>query len=138
MAATEVRTIETAIHGRYLRKRTGNGVRPPLVVGFHGYGESAGVMMEPLERITDGLEDVVLVSVHALHRFYNTKTRAVVGSWMTSDDRELMIEDNVEYISAIVDEIRRELRGEVGPLLYAGFSQGTAMVLQRSLRGPSG
>jgi predicted esterase len=66
-----------------------------------------------------------LVAVQALHRFYSTKTREVVGSWMTSLDRDPAIEDNVSYVLRVVAELRAE-RGN-GKLVFAGFSQGAAM-----------
>ncbi len=132
MPDTEIRTIETRMHGRYLRKRLGNGGRPPLLVGFHGYAQSAEEMMEPLERMA-GERDAVLVAVQGLNRFYNVKAQKVVASWMTKQDRELAIEDNVEYVSAIVDEVRRELRGDTGPLVFVGFSQGSPMAYRSAI-----
>jgi predicted esterase len=123
---TELRTIETTIHGRYLVERTGSGDAPLVLVGFHGYAQTAEHVIDPLRRIAaDG--DAVLVAVQGLHRFYNVKAQTVVASWMTRQDRELMIEDNVEYVSAVVDEVRRELRGLTGPLVFVGFSQGAPM-----------
>lgn len=132
MTDTMIRTIETRIHGRYLVRRTGTGERPALFVGFHGYGQSAEDMLEPLARLAGG-RDAVLVPVQALHRFYNVKAQTVVACWMTQQDRELAIEDNVEYVSAVVDEVRREMRGDTGPLVFAGFSQGAPMAWRAAL-----
>jgi predicted esterase len=126
MSETEIRTIETSIHGRYLVRRTGAGEKPVVIVGFHGYAQSAEDILEPLVHLA-GERDAVIVSVQALHRFYNVKAQTVVASWMTRQDRELAVEDNVEYVSAVVDQIRRELRGETGPLVFVGFSQGAPM-----------
>jgi predicted esterase len=132
MSDTRIRTIETRIHGRYLLKRTGAGDEPLIVVGFHGYGQAAEEIMDPLERIA-GDHSALLVAVQALNRFYNVKARTVVASWMTQQDRELAIEDNVEYVSAVVDEVRRDLRGRTGPLLFVGFSQGSPMAYRAAI-----
>ena len=53
------------------------------------------------------------------------KTQEVVGSWMTSQDRERAIEDNLAYMARVVAELRTE-RSE-GKLVFAGFSQGASM-----------
>lgn len=132
MPETGIRTIETRIHGRYLVRRTGTGTRPTVLVGFHGYAQSAEDILEPLERLA-GDRDAILVAVQALNRFYNVKAQTIVASWMTSQDRELAIEDNVEYVSAVVDEVRRELRGETGALFFVGFSQGVPMAYRAAV-----
>ena len=49
-----------------------------------------------------------------------------VGSWMTRQDRELAIADNIAYVRAVVEAVReRYAAGDV--LVYCGFSQGVAM-----------
>lgn len=96
----------------------------PVLAGFHGYAEHAGDMLEQLRRIR-GDRTWLLVSVQALHRFYGRGDR-VVASWMTREDRELAIDDNVTYVAAVMAALRREY--PVGDtIVYAGFSQGVAM-----------
>lgn len=129
---TETRLLATTTTGRYLVEPA---VQPgaPLLVGFHGYGQRAEHLLEALRRVP-GAETWTLVSVQALHRFYSTKTREVVGSWMTSLDRDPAIEDNVSYVRRVVAELRAE-RG--GKLVFAGFSQGAAMAWRAAARcGP--
>jgi predicted esterase len=122
----ETRTLSTATLGRYLVEPASRvpGVGAPLLVGFHGYGQNAEHLLEELRRIP-GAAAWTLVAVQALHRFYNTKTQEVVGSWLTSLDREQAIEDNLAYVARVVAELRAE-RGH-GRLVFAGFSQGAAM-----------
>src|SRR4051794_4647350 len=76
----------------------------PLLVGFHGYGESASTILGHLQRIP-GADAFTLASVEPLHRFYNTKTGDVVGSWMTKLDREQAIADNVAYVASVLDAL---------------------------------
>jgi predicted esterase len=126
----ETHLLSTATTGRYL-------VEPapqpgaPLLVGFHGYGQRAEHLLEELRRIP-GAAGWTLVAVQALHRFYSTKTREVVGSWMTSLDRDQAIEDNIAYVLRVVAELRAE-RGN-GKLVFAGFSQGAAMAWRAAAR----
>jgi len=119
----ETRLLSTTTTGRYLVEPAS---RPgaPLLVGFHGYAQRAEHLLEDLRRIP-GAEDWTLVAVQALHRFYHPKTREVVGSWMTSLDRDQAIADNISYVLRVVAELRAE-RGS-GRLVLGGFSQGAAM-----------
>lgn len=113
----DVRHIATATHGRYLVEP---GPPDRLLVGFHGYAENAEAHLAEL-RLIPGIEQWSVVAVNALNRFY-ARNEVTVGSWMTSQDRELTIADNIAYVSAVV--------GSFPPpraLVFAGFSQGVAM-----------
>ncbi|HJV91645.1 MAG TPA: hypothetical protein VJ623_15140 [Holophagaceae bacterium] len=127
----EIRTLSTATLGRYLVDPAGPGA--PLLVGFHGYGQHAGHLLEELQRIP-GSRRWTRVSVQALHPFYNPKTREVVASWMTSQDREQAIEDNLAYVGRVLTELRAA-HGH-GRLVFAGFSQGAAMAWRAAARFP--
>ena len=102
----ETRTIEARTHGRYLVQPPRVGGRSPLLVGFHGYGENAATHMAMLTRIA-GTEGWLIVAVQGLHRFY-TRGGDVVASWMTREDRELAIADNVAYVGQVIDAVRAE------------------------------
>ena len=120
--------LATTVHGRVLVEaaREGRGTGGAgLLVGFHGYGENAERHLAELAAIP-GCESWVLAAVQGLHPFYNSKTGEVVASWMTKQDREAAIADNVAYVRAVVERVRAET-GAAGPLVYLGFSQGVAM-----------
>ena len=68
----------------------------PVLMGFHGYAESAAVHLPLLARLDPGHE-WLRVSVQGLHRFYARGRPTVVASWMTREDREHAIADNVAY-----------------------------------------
>ena len=127
MSASEVeaRTVATGTHGRYLLSVPPGEGRHPVLMGFHGYGESAETHLEALRSIP-GAERWALCSVQALHRFYERKTGGVVAGWMTSQDRELAIADNVAYVRAVAGAVLAEPWAN-GKLAFTGFSQGVAM-----------
>jgi predicted esterase len=123
-----VRVVEAVTHGRYL-------VQPPsiasprgLVIGCHGYAENAATM---LDRLTDipGSNAWVLASVQGLHRFYRGAGQEIAASWMTREDRELAVGDNVKYLAMVVDALIAEWPA-CPPLVFAGFSQGVAMAFR--------
>jgi predicted esterase len=122
--SADVHVIAARVHGRYLVDAPSTATPLPMLVGFHGYGERAEDMLDVLRRIR-GERAWLLVSVHALHRFY-TKAQTVVGSWMTREDRELAIADNIAYVASVVAAVRAGHQ-VTDALVYTGFSQGVAM-----------
>jgi predicted esterase len=116
------RTVSTTTHGRYLVEIPEHS--RATLVGFHGYQESAGITLDVLRQIANG-RPIGLVSVQGLHRFYS-RSNDVIASWMTSQDRELAIADNVAYVATVLTAVADEF-GITRPLIYAGFSQGVAM-----------
>jgi len=131
-AAATVHTIAATTHGRYLVARADRPGPAPLLVGFHGYGEHAERHLAELDRIP-GSTRWTRVAVQALHRHYSEGARHVVGSWMTRQDRELAIADNVAYVRAVLDEVRAEYPTN-GTLVCCGFSQGVAMAYRAAAR----
>jgi predicted esterase len=129
------RSIATTIHGRYLvvPPATPGAVPPPLLIGFHGYGEPVALQFER-QRALPGTSEWAQVAVQGLHRFYRGREEQVVASWMTRQDREDAIADNLGYVAAVVAEVRGELG--IGPLVFAGFSQGVAMAFRAAATGP--
>lgn len=136
----EARQIQALVHGTYFVESPSapapGADGPPLLVGFHGYGENAERHLAELRQIP-GSAGWLLCAVQALHPFYNQKTGDVVASWMTRLDREHAIADNVRYVGEVVAEVRRDF-GAGETLVYAGFSQGAAMAYRAAAAGASG
>ena len=124
----ELRNIEAVVHGRFLYEHRTSDL---LLVGFHGYGENAEVHFEELQRIP-GVEGWSVAAVQALHPFYAGRSAGgkVVASWMTREDRELAIADNIRYVQRVVRSLPKVRR-----LVFAGFSQGVAMAYRAAAFG---
>lgn len=129
---TTLRHIPARVHGRYLIELAAAEAAEGLLVGFHGYGEDAAAHLEELRRIP-GSERWHRAAVQALHPFY-TRSGEVVACWMTKQDREQAIEDNIRYVGDVVAALKREL-GEPPRLVFTGFSQGAAMTWRAASRG---
>ena len=106
----------------------GTGPRPPLLAGFHGYGEQAEDELQRLNSI-HGAEHWLRVAVQGLHRFYRRSTGDVVGSWMTKQDREVAIADNSAYVTRVIESVAEEWSAS-SILVVSGFSQGVAMAFR--------
>jgi predicted esterase len=126
-------SIETLTHGRVLIREaptTSSSMR--VLVGFHGYAQSAEDMMEEMERVA-GAQSWTLLSVQGLHRFYSRRQDKVVASWMTREDRESAIADNIAYVDRAIGGIAggaTDVR-----MVYIGFSQGVAMAYRAAVAG---
>ena len=124
-----VESIETPTHGRVLVREA--STRPTAVLlGFHGYMENAEIQMDRLSGLP-GSAGWTLVSVQGLHRFYRGRSQDVVASWMTRQDREQMIQDNIEFTSRVVEQC---VPADV-PFFTLGFSQGVATAFRAAVRG---
>ena len=117
--------METPVQGRYWVREGLTGSQAPVLVGFHGYGEDAEAFLREVN-LVPGVTAWKRIAIQGLHPFYKTRTGEVVASWMTRLDREAAIRHNVQYVEKVLD---RELGSEDfgPPLVFMGFSQGTAM-----------
>jgi predicted esterase len=122
------RSLAAATHGRYLVDEPSTPGPWTLLVGFHGYAESAETELERL-RLIPGAGSRLLVSIQGLHRFYRGRNEDVVAGWMTRQDRTLAIADNLEYTAAVLDAVSREWKTD-GRVVFTGFSQGVAMAFR--------
>ncbi len=98
---------------------------------LHGYGHLARFFLTKF----DGLhKDLLIVAPEGLNRFYLDEAHQRVGAtWMTREDREHEIKDQVNYLDALTDTIRSEVGDK--PVNVLGFSQGVATACRWSLLG---
>ena len=117
-AMLRAHTIPAQTHGRYLVR---DGPPQRLFLGFHGYAQTAEIHMEDIGGIP-GLDAWTVVAVQALNRFYAGRSTEPAACWMTRQDRELAIADNIAYVRAVAAKFP-----EAETIVVEGFSQGVAM-----------
>jgi len=98
----------------------------------HGYGQLARAFLASFERVASPTR--LLVAPEALSRFYldrsalpNDQPPRVGATWMTREDRDHEIADQVAYLDALHDLVRPAAPAAVR-LRVLGFSQGVATV----------
>ena len=126
---TTEHAIATPTHGRYV-VAPGPSSNAPLLLGFHGYAETAEVELRRLQTIP-GTDSWRIVSIEGLHQFYRRSTNEVVASWMTRQNRDLAIGDNISYVNSVVRLVSQPLPSRV---VLSGFSQGVAMAFRAAVR----
>jgi predicted esterase len=132
-----IRTVPTPIHGRVLIQDAADSLSPRLLVVFHGYAQSAEVALMDVSPIPGVAEQWHVVAIQGLHRFYG-KDERVVASWMTRQDRDEAIADNVAYVDRVIAEegARRAAAGSVRHrIVFLGFSQGASMAYRAAMLG---
>jgi predicted esterase len=118
-------TIAAPTHGRYL-VWPGAAADAPMLLGFHGYGETAEDELRRLQTIP-GIDRWAVVSIQGLHQFYRRSTNEVVASWMTRQNREQAISDNIAYVQNVINALSQK---SSATLVVTGFSQGVAMAFR--------
>jgi predicted esterase len=107
----------------------------------HGHGQLAARFLRrflPLERA-----DRLFVAPEALSRYYLAPPKMgphppgtpVGASWMTSEDRDVEMDDYVGYLDLLHDEIFRVVDRAKVRLWAVGFSQGASTVARWVVRG---
>lgn len=125
-------SVEAVTHGRVLVEEALDPRSGRVLVACHGYAQNAEIMLDDARKIPGVREGWRVVSVQGLHRFYSRADQTVVASWMTRQDRELAIADNVAYVDRAVEAAGG---GEARLIVFLGFSQGAAMAYRAALRG---
>jgi predicted esterase len=126
-----LRHAAARVHGRYFVRPARTAPGDLWLVGFHGQAQTADVCLADLERIPRGPSWLV-ASVQGLNRYYAGRSQAIVANWMTSQDREIVIADNVAWVDAALDALEAEF-GAARAIVFAGFSQGVAMAYRAAL-----
>jgi len=134
MGEVTERIVLATTHGRYLAMPPEKSGPAPMLVGFHGYAEDAEEQLERLRAIPESTR-WLCVSIQGLHRFYQRRTDRVVASWMTRQDRELAIADNVAYVTKCMDAAAAEWP-TIPSVVFAGFSQGVGMAYRAAVHSP--
>lgn len=128
--------MAATVHGRYLTIPPATSGPAPILVGFHGYGEDAEAQLERLRAIPE-ISRWLIVSIQALHPFYERRTNRVVASWMTRQGRESAIADNIVYVKTCIEAVEAEWT-TLPTVVFAGFSQGVGMAFRAAANTTSG
>ena len=107
----------------------------------HGYGELAQGFLANFEPVADASRTII--APEALSRFYLDGTRggshvasSVGATWMTREDRDHEIADQVSYLDTLYDVVMAGVALDAAPrVTVLGFSQGVATVCRWLDRG---
>lgn len=93
-----------------------------IIYVLHGYGQLAKFFVRKFEALND---DYFVVAPEGFHRFYlNGSSGRVGASWMTKEDREFDINDNLKYLEQLSKTVEKGF--DFKKRILIGFSQGGA------------
>ena len=135
--APHLRHVPTTVHGRYFVSPAESGSAEFWFLGCHGQAQTAEEFIGDLDLVPRGGRWLA-AAVQGLNRWYAGRSQKIVANWMTSQDREIVIPDNVHYLDNVMDALERE-HGTPRGIVIAGFSQGVAMAYRAGVlcRRPS-
>ncbi len=103
-----------------------------LWIVLHGYGHLARYFLRKFEPLANGL---FIVAPEGLSRFYLDEALNRVGAtWMTREDRENEIADQITYLDQLIAHCSPMLP-EASPVVVLGFSQGVATASRWAVAG---
>jgi len=96
---------------------------------LHGYGYHAGFFIKKFEPIVN--EETVVIAPEGLSKFYKEGFSGKVGaSWMTKEDRENEIEDQIFYLNHLAETLLKSCDSNNLIINAFGFSQGGATLIR--------
>ena len=133
------RHIKFDFKARYFKLGEINSATQQVWFVLHGYGQLAQYFIKKFKALESG--EICVIAPEGLSKFYleNVASRNAGGSnrvgatWMTREDREVDIENYINYLQQVYDkEIRSNTKVKVTIL---GFSQGAATATRWALTG---
>jgi predicted esterase len=134
MARVQTRRLTTTRTARYHVAGALAGPRPELWFALHGYGQLAADLIRAFEpALPPGR---LVVAPEGLSRFYLRGTGGRVGaSWMTREEREEEIADQIAYLDRLHAVLAPEARAAGAVIGLFGFSQGTPAAARWAVLG---
>ena len=119
------KTLQIEKKARYfLLGNPGNDTSIVWVV-LHGYGMLSEFFIQKFKKLEN--KNTLILAPEALNRFYiDTNYGRVGASWMTKDERQDDIKENIKYLNSLMDQIIREIGHNRFKINVLGFSQGGA------------
>lgn len=122
MQKQEIKVTKTA---RYFTLGELNSDTKEIWFVLHGYAQTADLFLEDFKALQS--ENTFIVAPEGLSRFYwKDFTNNPVASWMTKTDREVDIQDNIEYLNSLYLKITEGIDFKNIKINFLGFSQGVA------------
>ncbi|MBX2983986.1 MAG: hypothetical protein KF843_15020 [Flavobacteriales bacterium] len=101
-------------------------------IALHGYGQLARFFLRPFVGLESGK---FIAAPEGLSRYYTDAEHSRVGAtWMTREDRDHEIADQIGYLDRLVEHLRSLCPPGI-PVSVLGFSQGVATACRWAMKG---
>lgn len=100
---------------------------------LHGYGQLSEYFIRKFSAVL-GHKNSLVVAPEGLSRFYLEGFSGRVGAtWMTKEDRQNDIENNINYLNAVYQQVMSMVENPSVKVTILGFSQGAATAARWAL-----
>lgn len=119
-----MKTIELRLSATYETYGLFSEKTETIVFAFHGYGQLAKYFIRHLDILNP--ETAYVVAPQGLSKFYLAGHKRVGASWMTKEDREIDLANQLHYVQRVFEAETKNLDLSRVKLIVLGFSQGVA------------
>lgn len=119
------KTLKVEKKARYFQIGDAHNKVTTVWIVLHGYGMLSEFFIKKFDPIKN--KNTLIIAPEALNRFYIDSNYGRVGaSWMTKDERQTDIDENISYLNGLIDKINKEIGHSRFKINVLGFSQGGA------------
>jgi len=119
------KSIRVSKKARYYQIGVASKSISRVFIVLHGYAMLSEFFVQKFKNLDDG--NTLIIAPEALNRFYIDSNYGRVGaSWMTKEERESDIEENIEYLNSLFKAVYDEIGHDNFKMNILGFSQGGA------------
>ncbi|MAZ50532.1 MAG: phospholipase [Flavobacteriaceae bacterium] len=119
------KTLQIEKKARYFQLGNPGNDTSIVWVVLHGYGMLSEFFIQKFKKLEN--KNTLILAPEALNRFYiDTNYGRVGASWMTKDERQDDIKENIKYLNSLMDQIIKEIGHNRFKINVLGFSQGGA------------
>jgi len=119
------KTLQIEKKARYFQLGNPGNDTSIVWVVLHGYGMLSEFFIQKFKKLEN--KNTLIFAPEALNRFYiDTNYGRVGASWMTKDERQDDIKENIKYLNSLMDQIIKDIGHSKFKINVLGFSQGGA------------
>ena len=119
------KTLQIEKKARYFQLGNPGNDTSIVWVVLHGYGMLSEFFIQKFIKLEN--KNTLILAPEALNIFYiDTNYGRVGASWMTKDERQDDIKENIKYLNSLMDQIIKEIGHNRFKINVLGFSQGGA------------
>jgi predicted esterase len=118
------KTIDLQLTAAYETYGTLSDTTETIIMAFHGYGELARYFIRKFDFLDEAKHYVI--APQGLSKFYMNNHTRVGASWMTKENRELDLRNQLHYVQTVFETETESVDFSNKKLVIFGFSQGTA------------
>ena len=119
------KTLQIEKKARYFQLGNPGNDTSIVWVVLHGYGMLSEFFIQKFKKLEN--KNTLILAPEALNRFYiDTNYGRVGASWMTKDERQDDIKENIKYLNSLMDQVIKEIGHNRFKINVLGFSQGGA------------